>query len=137
METTTRNRHIHVGDNIRRIRTALGIKQATLAQNLNYSQQNISRIEQEEELDEPTLQKVAQALGVPADAIRNFDSEGVSFHIQTMNDNAVGQFTQYNFNPIEKIVELYDALLQSEREKNALLERMLNNHKSGSGEEQV
>ena len=125
METAERKRPIHLGDHVRRMRTALGVKQSALANELGTTQQNISRIEQEEDVDDVTLERIAKALGVTADAIKNFTEEGAVFHIQTMNDNSVGMLNQYNFNPIEKIVELYDALLKSEREKVELLERML------------
>jgi len=129
METAARKRPIHLGDHVRRMRTALGVKQSSLADELGTTQQNISRIEQEEDVDDEMLEKIAKVLGVTSDAIRNFTEEGAVFHIQTMNDNSVGLFNQYNFNPIEKIVELYDALLKSEREKNELLERLLKEQK--------
>lgn len=125
METAARRRPLHLGDHVRRMRTALGVKQSALASELGTTQQNISRIEQEEEVDDVTLERIAKALGVTSDAIKNFTEEGAVFHINTMNDNSVGMLNQYNFNPIEKIVELYDALLKSEREKVELMERML------------
>lgn len=31
----------------------------------------------------------------------------------------------YNFNPIDKIVELYERLVEAEREKNVYLEKLL------------
>ncbi|AKD01920.1 helix-turn-helix transcriptional regulator [Pontibacter korlensis] len=130
METAVRKRPIHLGDHVRRMRTALGVKQASLATELGTTQQNISRIEQEEDMDKATLEKIAKALGVTPEAIENFSEEGAMFNIQTLHDNssgniASGNYNQYTFNPIEKIVELYDALLKAEREKNELLERIL------------
>ncbi|WP_276496857.1 helix-turn-helix domain-containing protein [Pontibacter litorisediminis] len=131
METAVRKRPIHLGDHVRRMRTALGVKQASLANDLGTTQQNISRIEQEEDMDKATLEKIARALGVTPEAIENFSEEGAVFHINTMNDNSVGMLNQYNFNPIEKIVELYDALLKSEREKNELLAQLLKEKQAG------
>jgi len=128
METAARKRPIHLGDHVRRMRTALGVKQSVLANELGMTQQNISRIEQEEDVDDVTLEKIGKALGVTAEAIKNFTEEGPVFHIQNMNDNS-GNFNQYNFNPIEKIVELYDALLKSEREKVELMEKLLRGEK--------
>lgn len=128
METAARKRPIHLGDHVRRMRTALGVKQSALASELGTTQQNISRIEQEEDVDDATLERIGNALGVSVEAIKNFYEEGPVFHIQNMNDNS-GNFNQYNFNPIEKIVELYDALLRSEREKVELLERILKNQR--------
>lgn len=130
METAVRKRPVHLGDHVRRMRTALGVKQASLASELGTTQQNISRIEQEEDMDKATLEKIAKALGVTPEAIENFSEEGAMFNVQTLHDNASGSlnsgnYNNYTFNPIEKIVELYDALLKAEREKNELLERMM------------
>lgn len=116
---------IHEGRNVKRIREILGIKQDVLAMELGLSQQAISALEQKEKIDDKIMVDVAKALGISADAIRNFD-EQATFNIisNTYHDNSAS--VHYTFNPIEKIVELYDALLKSEREKVALLEKMLN-----------
>ncbi|ARS36147.1 helix-turn-helix domain-containing protein [Pontibacter actiniarum] len=137
METAVRKRPIHLGDHVRRMRTALGVKQASLASELGTTQQNISRIEQEEEMDKATLERIAKALGVTPEAIENFTEEGAMFNVQTLHDNASGNltsgnFNSYTFNPIDKIVELYDALLKSEREKNELLEKLMREKESNS-----
>ena len=114
------------------MRTALGVKQSALANELGTTQQNISRIEQDEEVDELTLEKIAKVLGVSAEAIKNFDEEAaITIVSSTLHDNAgsINNSCSITFNPIEKIVELYDALLKSEREKVELLERMLKQQK--------
>jgi transcriptional regulator with XRE-family HTH domain len=93
-----------------------GIKQEFLASELGVSQQSISRIEQSETVEEDKLQQIAQVLGVTAEAIKNFSEEAV---FNNFHDNSSGDFRQHcTFNPIDKIVELYD-------EKVALLERLL------------
>ncbi|WP_092099506.1 helix-turn-helix domain-containing protein [Pontibacter chinhatensis] len=138
METAERKRPIHLGDHVRRMRTALGVKQSALASELGTTQQNISRIEQEEDVDDMTLDKIARALGVPAEAIKNLPEDGHVF-IQTLHDNSVGNaansgsgpagsFSQCTFNPLDKIMELmdenrklYERLLASEREKVEIL----------------
>ena len=133
METTARKRSIHLGDHVRRMRTALGVKQSALASELGTTQQNISRIEQEEDMDKPTLEKIAKALGVTPEAIENFSEEGAMFNVQNNYEGSSSNYSglhQCTFNPIEKIVELYDALLKAEREKNELLERMLKSQRS-------
>ena len=72
------------------------------------------------------LEKVAKALKISPDAIKNFSDEvAVNIISNTFNDNAVNMNYQCTFNPLEKMVELYEALLKSEREKVTLLERML------------
>jgi len=118
---------IHEGRNVKRIREILGVKQEALAAELGLSQQAISALEQKEALDKDMLEKISKALKIPAEAIKNFDEEvainvvGNSYHDHsTSNVNY-----QCTFNPFDKVVELYEALLKSEREKIALLEKIL------------
>jgi transcriptional regulator with XRE-family HTH domain len=108
---------IHHGHNVKRIREMLGIKQDALAIDLGLTQQAVSLLEQKETLDAPTLDKVAKALGVTPNIIKTFSEETIAFQIQTMNDNSQAIY-QYNFNPIDKLVELYE-------ENKRLYERML------------
>ncbi|MFP5082155.1 helix-turn-helix domain-containing protein [Pedobacter sp. JCM 36344] len=123
METPTKSNKVHIGRKISRIREIRGIKQDYLAIELGVSQQTISKIEQSEEVEDAMLEKIAGVLGVSAEAIKNFSEEVLIFHIQNMHDNASAY--QYNYqchyNPLDKVVELYERLLQSEREKNELL----------------
>ncbi|MFF5382608.1 helix-turn-helix domain-containing protein [Pedobacter suwonensis] len=123
METPTKSNKVHIGRKISRIREIRGIKQDFLAIELGVSQQTISKVEQSEEVDDVMLEKIAGVLGVSADAIKNFSEEVLIFHIQNMHDNASAY--QYNYqchyNPLDKVVELYERLLASEREKNELL----------------
>jgi transcriptional regulator with XRE-family HTH domain len=137
METAARKRPIHVGDHVRRMRTALGVKQSALATELGTTQQNISRIEQEEEVDDVTLERIGKVLGVSAEAIKNFDEEAAINIVSTTfnshdNSTSVAFKSTFNFNPIDKLMEvmdenkkLYERLLQSEREKVELMERIL------------
>ncbi|EHQ24313.1 helix-turn-helix domain-containing protein [Mucilaginibacter paludis] len=112
-------RKIHIGRNIERLREFKGIKQEVLASGLGVSQQTISRIEQSETVDEVKLEQIAKLLGVTKEAIKNYSDEAVIFHIQTMNDNASANY-QYNSNSVERIVELYERLLN---EKNELIKQ--------------
>ncbi len=118
---------IHEGRNVKRIREILGIKQDVLAMELGLSQQSISSLEQKEALDKDMLEKVAKALKVTPEAIKSFNEETtINFISSTFNhhDNS-SVYGHYTFNPIDKVVELYEALLKSEREKNDLLERLI------------
>lgn len=123
---------VHEGRNVKRIREILGIKQDTLASELGLSQQAVSQMEQREMIDPDLLDKVAKQLGVPVDAIKKYNDEvATNIIANTFNDNSANNFNyQCTINPIEKIVELYDALLKSEKEKIALLERMLEDKKN-------
>jgi transcriptional regulator with XRE-family HTH domain len=113
----------HIGRKISRIRELRGIKQEVLAAELGVNQQAISKIENSETIEDDILQQIAQVLGVSAEAIRNFSEEVLIFHIQNMHDNATAY--AYNFqctyNPLDKVVELYERLLASEREKTDLI----------------
>lgn len=100
-------------------------KKLVLAIELGVSQQTISKIEQSEEVEDAMLEKIAGVLGVSAEAIKNFSEEVLILNIQNMHDNASAY--QYNYqchyNPLDKVVELYERLLQSEREKAELLKK--------------
>lgn len=114
-----------IGKKVERIRKIRGVSQETLAGSIGVSRQNLSKLEQAEHIDDEKLELIARGLGVTADSIRNFNEDaminnfGNEFHEGSSLIN-------YNFNPIEKIVELYDALLKSEKEKNELLQKLLN-----------
>ncbi|RZJ83064.1 MAG: XRE family transcriptional regulator [Chryseobacterium sp.] len=123
METSTKSSKMHIGRKISRIREIRGIKQDFLAVELGVSQQTISKIEQSEEVEDSTLEKIANVLGVTAEAIKNFNEEFV-FNIigNTFTDSSSNNNNYLcTFNPLDKVVELYERLLQSEREKVELL----------------
>jgi transcriptional regulator with XRE-family HTH domain len=107
---------ISIGKNIERLRKIRGMKQETLGEALGISRQSVSKLEQSKSLEEDKLEPIAKALGVTVEALKNFTDEAVVINIENMNDSS-GVY-HYHFNPIEKIVELYDKLLESEREKN-------------------
>jgi transcriptional regulator with XRE-family HTH domain len=132
METNAKPQARHLGRKISRVREMLGVKQEVLADKLGVTQQAISKIEQSENVEDETLEKIAKVLGVKSDAIRNFSDESLVFNIENMHDQSAAYNYQPIFNPIDKWVnaieenkKLYEALLKSEREKIALLEKML------------
>lgn len=127
---TTEKKATHEGRNVKRIREIMGIKQDRLAYELGLSQQTISQIEQKEKLDKDLLEKIAAVLKVPAEAIRHFDEEKAIYNIQNNYDSSTSN-VNYQFNSVDKIVELYEALIKSEREKIELLEKMLDLKKKG------
>jgi len=123
--TTTK---YHVGRKIERIRELRGLKQEALASALGISQQAVSKLESSEEVDDERLKRVAEALGVTPEAIHNFNEEALFNNINnTFNDNSA--LINYQFNPIEKIVELYERLLKSEREKVEILQSLITKEK--------
>jgi transcriptional regulator with XRE-family HTH domain len=114
---------IHIGRKISKIRELRGMKQDALAAELGISQQAISKIEQSAEVEDSALEKIATVLGVTAEAIKSFSEEAV-FNIigNTFTDSSSNNNNYLcTINPIEKIIELYERLLASEREKIELL----------------
>ena len=130
MNTTTKPKHI--GRNISRIRELRGMKQEALAIAIGVSQQTISNIENSETVEDEKLLQIANALNVSTDAIKNFNEDSILNIVSnnfTSNDsstlNAIN--IQPNFNPLDKVVELYERLVQAEKDKVAYLEKLLNN----------
>jgi transcriptional regulator with XRE-family HTH domain len=126
MSTETKPKHI--GRNISRIRELRGMKQEALAQAIGTNQQAISGIEGSEEIDEKKLSNIAEALGVTVEAIKSFSEENVFNYFNTFNESVsnsnFGHNNICNFNPLDKVVELYERLVQAEKEKNEYLEKL-------------
>lgn len=130
METATKPKHI--GRNISRIRELRGMKQEALAIAIGVSQQSVSSIEASETVDDEKLVEVAKALGVSVEAIKSFSEEAMINYFNTFNDtdfsNSQGAFGHNHnctFNPLDKIVELYERLVQAEKDKVEYLEKLL------------
>lgn len=126
MSTTAKPKHI--GRNISRIRELKGMKQEALAQAIGSNQQAISIIENNETVEKDKLEKIAEALGVTVEAIENFSEENVFNYFNTFHESVTGSFITNNsctFNPLDKVVELYERLVQAEKDKNEYLEKLL------------
>jgi transcriptional regulator with XRE-family HTH domain len=137
----------HHGRKVKRFRESIGMKQDYLAKELGTTQQSISNYEKQEELDEETFAKLARAMGVSPDVLKDFNADGSVFSIQEMKDSSQAI---YNFNPIDKILEqtekieqLHKELLKSERDKievlistnlalQKLLEKLIPNNEENS-----
>lgn len=116
MEETTVKKNNH-GTNVRRWREWRGINQDVLADQIGVSQATLSSYEKRDKLEKDILDKIAKALDIPVEAITELGQEAtINIISSTFQDNSA--VNHYTFNPIEKIVELYD-------EKIALYERML------------
>lgn len=118
----------YIGRKIRRIRELRDLKQEALAQALDTNQQAISAIENSETIDEEKLKTNAEALSISVEAIKNFSEEAVLNIIENMlHDGSVinGNAYSFTFNPLDKVVELYERLVQAEKEKNEYLEKLL------------
>jgi len=132
---------IHQGRNIKRFREMLGIKQEGLALELgdDWNQKKISLLESKEVIDPSLLEQIAKVLKVPVEAIKNFDEEAAIFNIQNNYDGSNASATHINTNnnhctinyadrwieAIDEIKKLYERLLQAEKEKAELMQKIL------------
>ncbi|MBX2976612.1 MAG: helix-turn-helix transcriptional regulator [Ignavibacteriaceae bacterium] len=135
MTHTTNNPKIHQGRNVKRFREMLGIKQDALAYELgdDWNQQKISLLEQKETIEANLLRQISDALKIPVEAIENFDEEQAvnvianTYSFQEFKDNAIASGFNYqpSFNPIDKMVELYERMLQQQKEMIEKLEKLI------------
>ncbi|OCA78599.1 transcriptional regulator [Chryseobacterium contaminans] len=130
--TDMQNKKIHQGRNIKRFREMLGIKQEALAFELgdDWNQKKISLLEQKETVESDILAQVAKILKVPAEAIENFDEENaINIISNTASFDNCQQPAFFNnqptFNPLDKMVELYERMLQQQKEMIEKLERLI------------
>ena len=122
---------VHHGRNVKRFREMLGIKQDVLAEALEMNQQQISRLESKEVIEDILLEKLAKSLNITVEAIKKCNDDiAVNIISNTFHEQSVAY--QYNFNPIEKIIalydekiELYERMLKVMHDKNVLFERLL------------
>lgn len=134
---------VHHGHNVRRVRREKGIKQDVLADSVHLGQQSISRYESMKEIDDEMLGRFAKALGVPVEYLKTLEEDAPIMIFE--NNTAESQYGNANtnvagtsndnvdnsdnstktFNPMEKVVELYERLLSQEKEKQANLEERL------------
>lgn len=134
-DTTHPNHKVHQGRNIKRFREMLGIKQDALAYELgdDWNQQKVSLLEQKESIETPLLQQISTILKIPVEAIQNFNEEQAvnvianTYSFQDFKDNAVASGFSYqpSFNPIDKMVDLYERMLQQQKEMIEKLEKLI------------
>ena len=134
MDTIMVERKSHHGQNVRHLRELLDIESEILADKLGLEIGVLEGYESKEILEDDVLQKIAEQLKVTVDTIKNFDNDAATNIISntfTSNDNStLNTINHYcTFNPIDKIVELYERIIKEKDEKNVLLERILENGK--------
>lgn len=143
---------VHQGVNVSKIRRYEGMKQETLAEKLGVTQQLVSWLEQQRVIGKDYLVKIAAILNVTPEIIENMEDSPISVVIENNNvdfesgssNNGVGVGSANNneindnkiINPVEKIIELtkentslYERMLANEKEKAALLEKLLTEKK--------
>ncbi|WP_312482743.1 helix-turn-helix domain-containing protein [Sphingobacterium multivorum] len=109
---STTNTTNHIGRKISRIRELRGMKQEALAFELGISQQAVSNMERNAEIEANLLIQVAEALGVTPQAIENFSEEAVFNYFNNFHDNSgAGAYSTsptFTFNPADKLIEAYE-----------------------------
>lgn len=106
----------------------LGMKQDTLATGLggDWTQKKVSLLEAKEQIDQELLEEVARVLKVPVEAIKNFDEEAaISIVANTFHEESSAYIENYKctFNPIDKVVELYERMI---KERDERIQELLN-----------
>lgn len=124
------------GQKVARVRMYQGIKQEFLAKMLGISQAQVSKIEEQEKIEDELLIQIAEILEVPVEAIKNFTDERITYYINgpflgdvkieisgnESKDNATGNYVaqQFNFDGEAQsqamIKELVNRLVRSEQE---------------------
>ena len=142
MNTDSSKVTIHQGRNVRFFRNAKDIKQEDFAERIGVTQPVVTKIERQVVIDDRMLLKCAEVLGISVDTIKEFEPEKMfdsfTYNIDKVQNSHGAIFsskdsthTNHNY-PLEKIMELnqknaelYERLLQAEKEKIAFLEKML------------
>ena len=93
-------KEVHHGRNVKRFRVFFGVKQDILADNIQVSQQTVSRYELQEVLNDDVLNKIAKALHIPVELIKDFDEE---MFVQIISNAYNQQSTDSQSSMTEKI----------------------------------
>jgi transcriptional regulator with XRE-family HTH domain len=123
METTNHDKAIHLGRKVERVRHLRGITQTELGELLGITKQAVSKIEQTEKINDERLNEIASALGVTVEGLKRYNDETVLYNTNNTYENCyvptntVGDNHTFNHFPIEKTIELFEKLLDKEREK--------------------
>lgn len=138
MEALKEKKNIHHGNNVRLARTWKKVTQDDLADRLNMYQSEVSKLENQEEIDDQLLDKISNALSVPVDFFKAFDPEAAIYNFTFNNqpdavkviaeENSKDAVQQgqgelnitYNY-PLDDLKELYERLLQ---EKDRQIEEL-------------
>lgn len=122
---------IRIGPNIKFLRNLKGLKQEAVAIELGISQAEYSLIENSDFIDDEIIFQIAKILNVTAEVIKEFNESQAFYSIENKVDNATITENAHGihqvFSPIEKVVELYERLLASEKEKIEILKSKNNN----------
>lgn len=136
METDIIHRaRVHQGRNIKRTRIEKNINQDTLSEKVHMSQPTVSRYENMRVIETEILERFASALNVPVEYLETLEEDAQTVVFENITNNDQAKYIGYleniedksitNFNPIDKVSELYERLLKEKDEKYATLEGRL------------
>ena len=113
---------MHIGRKIERVRRLRGMTQADLGDILGVTKQAVSKMEQTEKFDDVRLNEIASALGVTVEGLKKFNEEAVLNNTNHFYENcgvktSTGNIHTFNYFPIEEVMDLFEKLLEKEREK--------------------
>lgn len=129
METEIMEPENNVGGNIKQLRDILGISQNQLAMQSGISANTLRKVESQKTVDDKMLDKIAAGMGVPAELIKRYNHKDTvnyivsnnTFDAKEQSDVMIGGQNEHNdnrvFNPVEKLTEVYERLLE-EQKKN-------------------
>ncbi len=123
MDKTIYSDSIHLGRKIEGIRRLRGMTQTELGELLGVTKQAISKMEQTEKFTNERLEEIASALGVTIDGLKKYNDDTVLYNTNNFYENcgvktsAVSNNHTFNNFPLEKTIELFEKMLEKEREK--------------------
>lgn len=129
---------VHLGNNIARLRGFRRMTQKEVADKARMSQQEYSRLESKQTIDDDLLEIIASVLDFPVDLVKQLDSASVVNNNQ-QGGNAGNIF--YQNENADHVVELYEKLLAEKdevikmqqgviKDKDAVIEMYKNQQKA-------
>lgn len=106
VKNNQKEKAMHLGRNVSKLRELKGIKQEEFAKLLKITQQAVSKLENRQEIDDETIEKIAEKLGFTPDSIKEFNPDATVQSINQQGGNVI------NINPLDKIIELYERMLK-------------------------
>lgn len=118
---------IHLGNNISRLRSFRRIPQKDIASKLLMTQQEYSKLEGKEVIDDDLLQKIADIIDFPVEFIKQLDNNNSAFSFNQQGGNTGNIFNQYGSEEAKKITDHYEKLLLEKesviQEKNKTIQQ--------------
>ncbi|TAN21112.1 MAG: XRE family transcriptional regulator [Chitinophagaceae bacterium] len=107
----------NIGKKIERIRSLRGLSQSELGELLGgISKQAVSKMEQNDTMDEDRIKEVAKALGVTTEGLKKFNEESILYCTANFYEGSHSVNTNINTivnEPVEKIIEIYEKRFQT------------------------